>query len=65
MIKLVGRNASLCKTIGNGVAWKSGVMLSAGKTLLLGRSDDPAVSDQRCRAVVIECRNTENPHSAV
>ena len=65
MIKLVGRNAGLCKTICDGVVRKRGVVLAAGKTLLLRRGDDPAVIDQRRRAVVIECRNTENPHRVV
>jgi len=39
-------------------------MLPAGKTLLLRRGDDSAVIDQRSGAVVVECRNTENPHRA-
>ena len=65
VIELVGRNAGFCKAIGDGVVRKRGVMLSAGKTLLLRGGDDPAVIDQRCRAVMIECGNTEDPHRAV
>ncbi len=65
MIELVGRDAGFRKTIGDGVVRKRGVMLVSGKAFLLRRGDDPAVIDQRRRAVVIERRNTENPHRAV
>src|SRR5665811_1973545 len=53
MVKLVGRNAGLRKAIGDGVVRKRGVVLAAGKTLLLRRG-----------AVVIERRNTQDPHRA-
>ncbi len=65
MIKLVGGSFYLIKTICDGIMRKRGVMLPSGKSLLLRRGDDPAVFDQRRGAVVIECRDTENPHRAV
>ena len=65
MVKTVGGNSRLCETIGNGVVWKRSIVLFSGKALLLRRGDDPAVLDQRRGAVVVEGRNTENPHRAV
>ena len=64
MVELAGRNATFCETIGNGVVRKGGVVLPAGKTLFLRRGDDPAVIDQRRRAVVIESGNAEDTHRA-
>ena len=43
---------------------ETGIMLLAREALLLRRGDDTAVVDQGGRAVVIECRKSENAHSA-
>jgi hypothetical protein len=40
-------------------------VLLPGKAFLLRRRDDPAVIDQRRRAVVVESGNAENAHRVV
>ena len=62
MVEFVGRDAGFGEAIGDRVVRERGVVLAAGETLLLRRRDDPAVFDQRGRAVVVEGGNAEDPH---
>jgi len=63
MIEFRGCHACLVKTVGDRVVRKRGIVLASRETLFLDRGDDPAVSDQRRRAIVIKCGNAENAHS--
>ena len=40
-------------------------MFLAGEALLLRRGDNSTIDDERCRAVVVEGRYTENAHIAI
>ena len=60
---LVASQRARIKTIPDGVLQKLSIMLLAGKTLYPGRSDDPAIFQQKCSAVVIKGRDFQNPES--
>ena len=62
-IDLVKSHRARIKTIPDGVLQKLSIMLLAGKTLYPGRSDDPAIFQQKCSAVVIKGRDFQNPES--
>lgn len=61
-IDLVKSRRARIKTIPDGVLQKLSIMLLAGKTIFPGRSDDPAIFQQKCGAIVIKGRDFQNPH---
>ncbi len=62
MVDLVEPDARRRQAVLDGVPGEPGIVLLAGEALLLGGGDDPAVVEQRGRAVVIERGQTENAH---
>src|SRR5262245_45990053 len=52
------------QTVAERMMREAGVVLLAREALLLGGRDDAAMLDEGGRAVVIECRESENAHSA-
>ena len=50
------------QTIGNGVLGIPAVVFLAGEALFLSGGEDATVFDQRCCAVVVERRDSENAH---
>ena len=63
VVDVAQRDAAGFEAIGKRAARKSGVILPATETLLLGGSHDPAILDQGGRAVVIERGNPDYVHT--
>ena len=53
-------NATLFEAVGDGLGGKIGIMLLAGKALLLCRSNNPAIGHQGGGGVMIETGNTQD-----
>ena len=52
-IDVAERYASFIKTVSDRLAWEPGPMLDSAKPFLLGSGDDPAVPEDRSRAVTV------------
>src|SRR5262249_20140960 len=60
VLEIGGPDAGLLKAISDGLARKGVIVANAGEALFLCGGHDLAVADERRRAVVIECRNSED-----
>lgn len=58
--KIRHAQAAFFQNPGNRPGGKGRIVLLAGKAFLMGRGDNPAVGNQRGRAVVVICRDAQN-----
>src|SRR2546428_7784342 len=64
-IDLIESHPSFGQAVRKSVTLDTRIVFSAAETLFLRRRHNFTVNDQCCGTVVIECRNTEDPHGVV